>query len=303
MDFSAKKVRKLYGISAEKWFLAKKISQSDYEKSDINFAKLAEVTEGDEAAIGDCLEAAREYVQIHFRKEDPSSHVLKLKSFWKMPNGPTVLNMWFEWVVNGSDTGNIAAAIEEKLDDNMNIIEKILIDQRGDDWEKEVRNAENNCRENNGNKIMFYVFLLRELAKSWKNHPQKVIFVEGEDDLKDASLQPFLHIVRVQEHGVEDYDESLVISVRVGTTMIFENVTLCQGLAAIIQITFSFNLMYPNQADDMFNYVQRILARFGPVDGARNNKDHVKKNFVDFQYTLGKLVLQEKKGKVQKMLI
>ena len=303
MDFSAKKVRRIYGISAEKWFLAKKLSQQEYEMSEANFTKLSEVGDHDVDAINECLESAREFVQIHFRKEDPSSHVLKLKVFWKVPNGLIILNSWFEWLVGGSDNGNISNTIEEKIDDVMIIIDKILGDQKGDEWVKQARDMENSCREKNGNSIMFYVYLLRELAKSWKNQPEKVIFIEGEDDLKDASNQPFLHIVKVPQDGLLDNVESIVISVRVGTTMIFEDVSLCQGLAAMIQITFSFNLLYPSQADDIFNFLQRTLARFGPADGARNSKDHIKKNFSDFQCTLGKLVLQQKKGNVQKMLI
>ena len=77
----------------------------------------------------------------------------------------------------------------------------------------------------------------------------------------------------------------------------------CQGLAAVLQITFSFNLLYDPAVDDIYNYLQRILARFGPVEGARNKKNHPKKNFVEFQCTLGKLVLEAKKGNVVKINI
>ena len=61
--------------------------------------------------------------------------------------------------------------------------------------------------------------------------------------------------------------------------------------------------MYPVLADDIFNFTQRVLACFGPVDGARNVKNQVKKNFVDFQCAMGKFMMQEKKVKIQKMFI
>ena len=300
--FSAKKVRKFYGLNPEKWFVAKKITKAEYEVSEANFGKLSEVAEADLEAITKCLESSREIVQIHFRTEDPSSHVQKLRDFWKLPNGPLVLNIWFEWMVDCTDDGNIASTIAVKLDSNMEIVKQILADQRGDDWIKKAEDEERSCLAKYGNNTMFHMFLLRELAKSWRNHAEKVIFIEGEDDLAQASSQPFLHIVKVNHHGLSNNEEDFVISVRVGNTVVFEGVSLCQGLAAIIQITFCFNLLYPPKADDIFNYIQRILARFGPVNGARNNKDHVKKNFVDFQCTLGKIVLQQNKGDILKMI-
>ena len=132
LDFSAKKVRKFYGLNPEKWFVAKKITKAEYEVSEANFGKLSEVAEADLEAITKCLESSREIVQIHFRTEDPSSHVQKLRDFWKLPNGPLVLNIWFEWMVDCTDDGNIASTIAVKLDSNMEIVKQILADQRGE---------------------------------------------------------------------------------------------------------------------------------------------------------------------------
>jgi len=104
LDFSSKKVRRLYGIKHEHWFISKKISQAEYKKSENNFEKLASVIDGDLETIEACLESSRQFIQINFRNEDPSSHVNKLKYFWAKPNGLLVLNLWFEWLVGGSDT-------------------------------------------------------------------------------------------------------------------------------------------------------------------------------------------------------
>ena len=49
--------------------------------------------------------------------------------------------------------------------------------------------------------------------------------------------------------------------------------------------------------------IPMVLACFGPVDGARNAKNQVKKIFVDFQCYMGNFMLQEKKAKLQKMFI
>ena len=281
LDFSSKNVRKLYGIIPERWFSPKKISEEEYKKSEDNFKKLAEINDDDQPALKACLEGAREYIQIMFRTEEPSSHVQKLKAFWDMPNGTLILNFWFEWLCGGSDLGNIAKTIDKKMDDDMNIIEQVLIEQNSEEYEKEVKEDKASVMRDYGNMTFFYILLLRRLCKSFKNQPEKFLFVEGEDKLKDASQQPFLHILKVAQHGLDDYDNSLVISVRVGSTTIFENVSLSVGLAAILQVTFSFNLLYDPNVDDMYNYLQRILARFGPLDGARNKKNHVKKSYVD----------------------
>ena len=51
-----------------------------------------------------------------FRQEDISTHVIKLKPFWIMPWGPAMLSHQFEWIVNGSDYGNLASSISDQLD-------------------------------------------------------------------------------------------------------------------------------------------------------------------------------------------
>ena len=66
-------------------------------------------------------------------------------------------------------------------------------------------------------------------------------------------------------------------------------------------LSFVFNLMYHKEADDIFQFTQRVLANFGPVDGARNPKGQLKKNFVQFQVALGNYMLREKKAKIQKL--
>ena len=120
--------------------------------------------------------------------------------------------------------------------------------------------------------------------------------------MNKASSQPFIHVLKVNQTGEADFDEALVISVRVGSTTVFDDVSLSQGLAAVIQLCFVFNMMYPNSADEIFNFVQRLLAKFGPSDGARNMKGQLKKRFVDFQCELSSIIMLEKSDTVKKLL-
>ena len=150
---------------------------------------------------------------------------------------------------------------------------------------------------------MLKVFIIRELARSWSNSAEKLIFIQGEDDLEKASNQPFIHVLKVSQTGEKDYEEDLVISVRAGTTTVFDHVSLTAGLASVIQLCFVFHLLYPSDSDDIFNYVQRIVARFGPSDGAKNLKGSVKKRFLNFQCDLADIVMLEKSGTVKKLLV
>ena len=297
LDFSSKKVRRLYGIKHEHWFISKKISQAEYKKSENNFEKLASVIDGDLETIEACLESSRQFIQINFRNEDPSSHVNKLKYFWAKPNGLLVLNLWFEWLVGGSDTGSLKMTLEENIDRNMVFVERFLVEKNSENYVGQLKIAKQSLIEKYGNNTMYYLHLLRELCKIWNNDPGKVFFVVGEDSLQQLSTQPYLHIVSVNQLGEADHSWKLVISVRVGGTVIFEDVTMGEGLAAILQVTFAFNLLYDKSVDDMYNFLQRILAKFGPADGARNEKNKLKKNFNDFLCSLGKMVVELEKGK------
>ena len=68
-------------------------------------------------------------------------------------------------------------------------------------------------------------------------------------------------------------------------------------------LSFAFNLLYPDESDDIFQFVQRVLARFGPIDGARNKKGAVKRKFIDFQCAISDIVLSENSGSVKRMYL
>ena len=300
LDLSAKKkTRKNYGLNPDKYQLATKISKADFQASEAAF-KVMKEDDSLEVKLQICLKS-QDYIQAKFRTSEPSSHVLSLKAFWAMPDGPKLLNAWFQWI---TDTENdLVVKVEENLEDCLLMAQKVLIHKKGAQWEKKLNNIEASAEEDNGNQTMVYIFILRELAESFKNKPEKAIFCEGMDDVQKLSSQPFIHIVKVDQLGEDDYAEAIKMSVRIGTTVIFDNVTLAQGLASIIQLMFCFNLLYPTDCDDFFEYVQRVVCKFGPISGARNARGQLKKSFMDFQCILGGIMLESKKGKIKELII
>ena len=297
-----KKPRKFYAVSPQKWFLGSKVSKAQYEESQAAFLLISEAGE-DEGKIDECLDKGRVYLQILFRMEDPSSHVVKLKEFWKMPRGLKLLNNYFEWLVDGSGDGSLAISIEDHISSILNLTAKILGDKRDKEWQSKLEETENNSQAKYGNDIMFKIHIIRELAKNWKNLAEKIIFIQGEDDMQNSSDQPYVHIVKVNRYGEGDFEEAIVISVKVGAITIFEDVTLSEGLAAVIQLCFVFHLCYPVDCDETFNFVQRLIAKFGPSEGAKNLRGQLRKKFVDFQCALADVVLMEKNGTVRKMFV
>ena len=301
VDFSAKKQpRKFYAIQPEKWNLAKKLAQKDYDEAYKLFSTLDDLDSV--MCKQEVLEASREFLQIGFRNEDPSVHLIKYSQFWKQPDGLVLISGWFEWLVGGSKDGDLSRSISDHLDLVLKMLSTYLTEKKAEGWGKCMQDIENESVRKHGNLHMYQVALIRELATAWGNKGEKLIFIEGKDLVKNMSDQPFIYAVEVHNPGSGDYDFSTVFSVRVGSTLVFEDITLTEALAAVIQISFSFNLLYPQDADDVFNFVQRILANFGPVEGARNAKNQVKRNFTDFQCFVGNYMLKQDKAEVKQML-
>ena len=303
LDFTAKNVKKFHGVSAEKWFLGKKITEDDFKKGQTKFLEIDCISDDDREALSKWLEDCKEYIQIMFRTEEPSSHILKLKPFWSpKQKGLAILDIWFEWLVDGSGSKEncVIAVIEKRMDNVMKIVEQVLIAEKADGFQNILSEEEKKSLDYFGNRNMYYVDLLRRLCVHWKNSPEKFIYIEGQD-IGEVSAQPFIYVVIANQHGAHDYDRSLVISVRVGHTVFFEDVTLCQALAAMLEITFAFNLLYDIAVDDICNFLQRILANLD-YDGARNKKGATRKKFNDFKISLGEIVLKKSTGSLKKIL-
>ena len=302
MDFSAlKKTKKLYALSFEKWQLATKISAEKYLESEQNYFKFE--AEPDLAKKLELLEGCREFLQAQFRTLDPTAHIQGLKKFWELPFGLELLSAWFEWVTEGSRDGCLKVTVRENSEKVFNMIHRVLSEMKGESWDRKFEEASNNSQAKFGNDTMCRIFLIRDLARTWKNSAEKILFLEGEDEISNMSKQPFIHVLSVSQLGAGDFDDKLKISLRVGNTIIFDDITLLDALAGLIQVIFVFNLMYPIDCDDMFQFIQRIMLAFGPTDGARNKQGKIRKPFLDFQCAVGKIMLETKKAEVVKKFI
>ena len=280
-----------------------KISPENYRQSEQNYFKFENEEDVDKKL--ELLDQCREFLQVQFRTMDPTNHIQGLKKFWEQPFGLDLLSAWFEWVTNGSRDGCLKKTVAENSEMVFSMIKRVLSDMKGESWDKKFEEVLNNSHSNFGNDTESRIFLIRDLARTWKNQPEKILFYEGEDDLSKMSKQPFIHVIRVSQLGAgdSDYDYKLKISLRVGNTIIFDDISLVDAFSGLIQVIFSFNLMYPVEADDMFQFVQRIMASFGPTDGARNKSGKIRKPFLDFQCAVGKIMLETRNADVVKKLI
>ena len=194
---------------------------------------------------------------------------------------------WFEWLVGGSRDGSLAATASLQMIKVLNITEKYIIDKRGEEFEKELNRLNEEVRGVNGDSTMYQLYLIRDLAKLFKNKAEKFIFIDGQDDKKDGPDEkyPNIYITKQNTFGEGDFEEKIVLNLRIGDKIIWKDVSLPEALAGVIQIFFSFNMLYPVDLDDILQFTERILCNFGTDDGARNHKNNVKKSFRDFQVT------------------
>ena len=264
---------------------------------------LMNASKHDKDAYDGILDSGRIFLQAEFRNQDPSTHIAKIKEFWSKPQGLLLLSNHFEWLVDGSDGGNLSLNIKANIDRAIGITVQVLSNKKDRKWKETLDEVKVTAQGRNGNAIMYYVYVIRELAKYWKNSPEKVIFIQGEDDTVQVSDQPYLHIVKIDNFGEDGFEEAILISVKVGAVTLFDNVSLVDGLAAVIQVCFVFHLLFPKDADETFNFIQHVLAKFGPRDGANNMKGQLKKKFIDFQCALADIVLMEEEDVVKKMLV
>ena len=134
---------------------------------------------------------------------------------------------------------------------------------------------------------MYQLHLIRDLAKLFKNKAEKFIFIDGQDDKKSGPDEkyPNIYITKKNTFGEEEFAEKIAINLRIGEKIIWKNISLPEALAGVIQIYFTFNMLYPADLDDILQFTERIMCNFGTDDGARNPKNNVKKSFRDFKVT------------------
>ena len=278
---SAKKVKKSYGIVPDRYNHGLNASKAEMEHAKNMFKKISEVESLEEKK--QLVIASRVFIQSQFRSVQPSKTVEDLEQFWSA--GPGILSDWFEWMVQGSKDGNLTLSVDLQMTKVMNLVEQYILAKKGSDFEKEIRGVKEITDLHHENDSWFKIFLLKDLAKLFKNKSEKLIFVDGTDDVKHGpnEQQPNVFVTKQNVIGQEEYDEKIVISLRVGNKVLFHDVSLSGALAGCIQLYFCFHQYYPEEADDFYQFVQRICCNFGDQDGANNKKGVIKKCFRDFE--------------------
>lgn len=276
------KKKKVFGVSSEKWVTDEVASKEEKEDSVNSFKKLSEAVFVEEKKK--LLKESRLFILEQFKKLEPSQSVEDLRGFWE--GGPALLSEMFEWLTDGSQHGNLAHSAAEQLTKVLNIVEGYILSKKGEEYQGELQGVKDLAVETNGNELMYQIRLLRDLAKLFKNKAQKIIFIDALDDKKTGPevQQPNIFVTKKKELGEAEFEEEIIINLNIGDKLVFKNLTLPEALASLIQTFFCFNILFPEDSDDIFEFVQRIACNYKTKeDGAKNKKGLLKKRFKDFE--------------------
>ena len=237
-----KKMKKIKGycLTAEKWNVDAGASKDEKEEALKQYRKMGETLSFLEKV--DMVMDAKLFIQRQFRELEPSQSVEDLNTFWD--GGPPIMSRWFEWLVSGSKLGCLANAAAEQMTKICNIVEEFIISKRGEDFEREMKRVENESKEMNGNITMYQVFLLKDLAKLFKNKPEKVIVVDGRDakQIGPEEQDPNIFITKQNTFGETEFEEKIIIHLRIGDKVVWRDISLPEALGGIIQVYFSSTL-------------------------------------------------------------
>ena len=286
----SKKHKKMYGVSPEKYNFGVMASKAEKEQAKAAFMTILDagsLTEKTHAAI-----AARVFTQNQLRSLQPSQAAGDLKPIWY--GGPALLSEHFEWLVSGARDGNLAVSADRQMKKVLNLVEQFIISKKGPDFEAEIRGVKVTTELHYGNDTWFRVYLIRQLAKLFKNEAGKLLFVDGCDDINEgpSEQEPNVFVTKKNTFGEDEYEERVELSLRIGTKVIMEELSLSQALSGCIQLYFLFHLNYPGDADDLYQFTQRIFCNFRDHDGARNKRNAVKKCFREFEVWLTQYIYE-----------
>ena len=276
-----KKKKKSFGVNAGKMKVFETASKAEKKDAEDAFKKMEE---SDLLEVKKkFLQEARVFIQKQFQTVEPSQLVEDFKGFWD--GGPALLSEHFEWLSDGSKDGSLAISVAGQLAKVLSIVERFILNKRGDAFGEEMDRVKAEAEEKNGSNLMYQIFLLRNLARLFKNKPQKVLFIDGEDCKESGpnETQPNIFVTKKHVVGEAEFEEAILLNLRIGEKLIFSDVSFTDAFAGLIQLIFSLNLEFPEDADDFCQFLQRILCNFGNIEGARNKKNAVKKNYRDFE--------------------
>ena len=86
----------------------------------------------------------------------------------------------------------------------------------------------------------------------------------------------------------------MILSLRIGEKIVFKDISFAEAVAGLIELFYHvFNLQYPAKSDDTYQFLQRIFCSFGPSEGARNQRNVVKKWYKQFAVGLEFVFIQQ----------
>ena len=242
-----KSPKKLYCLDASKWDLDITVSKLEMKLAKEALKRL-ETNISDEEKIQSLLTAAP-FIQSQIKSLQPSQAVESLRVL--LTDGH-LLSSCFEYMVtDGSVDGSLASTAELQMTKVMNLVEQYLIEKRGNSFEEIIGEVKANSARRCGNDIDVKIFLIRELGKQFKNSSHFLLYLDGEDDDINGpnDQQPNIFITRQNTFGMEEYEEKVDISVRIGRKVLLSHVPLSGAIAACIELYFIFNLLYPKEAE------------------------------------------------------
>ena len=125
----------------------------------------------------------------------------------------------------------------------MNVTEQYLLEKKGSEYETEMEKVKELAETNHGNDAWYKIYLIRELAKVFRNKPEKILFIDASDDPKTGpnEHQANIFITKQNMIGESDYDEKISLSLRLGNKVVYQDISLNQALAGCIQMYFIFH--------------------------------------------------------------
>ena len=222
-----------------------------------------------------------------------SQAVEDLQEFWK--GGPKILSSWFQWISDGSEEDSLAAIVSRQTVKVMNLVEQFLMSKKEADYERELATVKETTDRHFGNDIFYKIYLIQELAKVFKNEKEKVIFIDNRDDKKcgPGEQEPNIFVIKKDSLGQVEYDKIVILSLRIGEKIVFKDISFAEAVAGLIELYHVFNLQYPAKSDDTYQFLQRIFCSFGPSEGARNQRNVVKKWYKQFAVGLEFVFIQQ----------
>ena len=283
---TAKKRKRLYALDSDKWYNSSRVQKSVINEQQKLFNGIkAENNNEDNLQI---MQLCRAFIQSKFEASEPSQLVEDLDHFWEA--GPKLLNNWCQWITNeGDESEDLSSSVSSRMSKIFYFVEQYLLSKKGQAYEVELTEVKVSAERRNGNDGFYKIFLLRELAKQLRNSPEQVVFIDWTDEksLRAGDHEANLLITRKDTLCTSEFEEKISVSVRIGEKIVFKDVSLPVAFAALIQIYYVCNVNYPSKADDVFQFIQRMLCQVGPAEGAKNERNQVKKWYKDFEVISG----------------